>query len=385
MKKKILYFMPDCPTEGKAGNITRCIQMLEFLNNSSEYNEVDFLSISDWGTWTSVSTKAFHDLYPNINLILTKRKIDKKKHPVKSLFFYKIPNFIPKLLRGITIDISNPFLNKKVTKILNAKKYDKIIISYASWSSLVDNLNYKSYLILDSHDFITAQSRNKINKIGKLFQSEVMAMRKFNEIWTFSVEEKYIFEQFTDSKIVHIPISFPKKPLLYLKQSYKYDVVYVASNNLHNINSINWFLENVLPNLNNNIKIHIIGKVGKEIKKEYPNVVIHGMVDDLNEFYDNARITICPMLSGTGVKIKVLESLSYNVPVVTNTRGVDGLSQKNDNGCLVSNDAKKFATYMENLLQDDNFYEKTRQKAHDFIKNNHCLEKEISFFKNKFS
>ncbi len=377
--------MPDCPTEGKAGNITRSRQVLEFLNDSYKTNDVDFLSISDWGTWTPSSTQAFHDLYLNINLILTNRKIDKKKYPVKSFFFYKIPNFIPKLLKGISIDISNPFLNKKVTKILNAKKYDKIIISYASWSSLIDNLNYKSYLILDSHDFITAQSRNKVNRIGKLFQSEIEAMRKFNEIWTFSVEEKYIFEQFTDSKIVHIPVSFPQKSLSPLKQDYKYDVVYVASNNPHNISSINWFLEKVLPFFKSNIKIHVIGKIGNEIKKKYPNVVIHGMVDDLQEFYDNGRITICPMLSGTGVKIKVLESLSNNLPVVTNTRGVDGLSQKNDNGCLVTDDASEFAGYIEDLLKDNELYDKLRNKAFEFIKNNHSLEKEITFFKNKFS
>ena len=376
--------MPDCPTEGKAGNITRCLQMLEFLNNSTEKNEVDFLSIKDWGTWTAASTKDFHKSFPNVNLILTNRKINIKKNPIKSFFFYKIPNFIPKLLRGITIDISNPFLNKKVTKILNEKKYDKIIISYASWSSLVDELNYKSYLILDSHDFITAQSRNKINRIGKLFQSEVKAMRKFDEVWTFSVEEKYIFEQFTDSKIVHIPISFLQKPLASLKQNYQYDVVYVASNNPHNVSSINWFLEKVLPFLKNNIKIHIIGNVGKEIKKEYQNVIVHGMVDDLQEFYENGRITICPMLSGTGVKIKVLESLSNNLPVVTNTRGVDGLSQKNNNGCLVTDDAEEFAKYIETLVANHEYYDSLRHKAHEFIKNNHNLDKEITFFKNKF-
>lgn len=377
--------MPDCPTEGKAGNITRCIQVLEFLNNSSENNEVDFLSISDWGTWTPFSIQMFHNLYPNINLILTNRKIDKKKNPVKSFFFYKIPNFIPKLLRGTTIDISNPFLNKKVSKILNAKKYDKIIISYASWSSLIDDLNYNTYKILDSHDFITAQSRNKISKIGKLFQSEVKALRKFDEVWTFSIEEKYIFEQFTDGKIVHIPVSFQQKDLNLISNYYKYDVVYVASNNPHNIKSINWFLEKVLPYLNNNIQIHIIGKIGDEIKKEYPNVIIHGMVDDLQEFYDNARITICPMLSGTGVKIKVLESLSNNLPVVTNTRGVDGLSQKSDNGCLVTDNDEEFARYIEFLLKDDVLYEDLRNKAYSFIKNNHSLEKEKIFFKNKFS
>lgn len=374
--------MPDCPTEGKAGNITRCIQTLELLNNSG--NEIDFLSISDWGTWTPDSTQKFYDLYPNINLLLTNRKIDINKSPVKSFLFYKIPNFIPKFLRGTTIDISNPFLNRKVTKILNVKRYDVIIISYASWSSLIDKLGYKSYLILDSHDFITAQSKNKINKIGKLFQSEVEALRKFDEIWTFSVEEKYIFEQFTEGKVIHIPVSFPQKPLKPLKQDYKYDIIYVASNNPHNINSINWFLEKVLPLLKLDIKIHIIGKVGKEINKEYPNIIIHGIVDELQEFYDNSRIAICPMLSGTGVKIKVLESLSNGLPVITNTRGVDGLSQKKENGCMVTDDCEEFAKHIESLLKNDELYEKLRNQAYNFILNNHNIERETIFFENKF-
>lgn len=380
-KKNILYYMPDCPTDGKAGNITRSRQMLEFLNISN--NNVDFLSISDWGTWTPESIAEFHRIYPNIKLILTNRKIDKKRFPIKSVLLYKLPNFIPKLLKGINIDISNPFLNKKVTKIINAKKYDTIIISYASWSSLIDKLGYKSYLILDSHDFITAQSRNKIHKIGKLFQSEMKAINKFDETWTFSIEEKYIFEQFTKSKIVHIPVSFPQTALLQ-KDYFQYDILYVASNNPHNTISIKWFLDKVLPLVDPQFKIHIIGKIGKEITNKYPNVVVHGLVESLDEFYDNAKITICPMLSGTGVKIKVLESLSNNLPVVTNTRGVDGLSQKNNNGCLVSDTPEGFAQDINKLLTDDTYYKQIQQQAFAFIEKNHNLEDEKRFFKNKF-
>jgi len=60
------------------------------------------------------------------------------------------------------------------------------------------------------------------------------------------------------------------------------------------------------------------------------------MVANLVEFYQNVSIVICPMFSGTGVKIKVLEALSYGIPVVTNQRGVDGLLNKSANGCLVT-------------------------------------------------
>lgn len=380
MKQKILYFVPDCPVAGAAGNITRFKQMLDYLNNAKNC-EVDFVSLSDWGEWNPNTISTFKLRFPNIQLTLLARK--ERKNLLKKIFLYKIPNLIPKLFKGTSVDISNPFLNREFTKILHQKQYDKIIISYAVWGSLIKNIRYKSHLILDTHDFITAQNRQKKHKIGKYFQSEMDIINLFDEIWTFSIEEKYLFEQFSDKKIVHHPIAFEQKPLI-KKQNTKYDVLYIASHNPHNIKSIHWFLEKVLPLLPSNYKIHIIGRICKEIKKEYPNVIKHGLVEDINTFYEHAKITICPMLSGTGVKIKVLESLSYNLPVVTNTRGVDGLSNKSENGCIVADNEKDFAEAIHSLLSNEYFYTENQKKCYEYFGKNHSIEHEQQFFKHNF-
>lgn len=380
MKKKLLYFMPDCPTAEKAGNITRCQQVLHYLNQAKNY-EVDFASLKDWGTWTDTNIEKFHKIYPNINLILTNRKI--KKPWWKSILFYKLPNALPKLIRGVSVDISNPMLNRKFTKIIHAKKYDKIIISYASWGTLIKNIQYKAHLILDTHDFITAQNRMKKRKIGKYFQSEMDIINLFDEIWTFSPEEKYVFEQFSNRKVVHVPVAFPQQCLQPLKK-HLYDIIFVGSNNPHNVRGIQWFLENVLPEIKQ-YKVHIIGKVCEVIKGEYPNVTKYGMVESLEEFYRNTRISICPMLSGTGIKIKVLESLSYNLPVITNTRGVDGLINKSENGCIVRDNPKEFANAIVELMEDDEKYLLHQKQAHSFFSRNHHLQQEIDFFTKQFS
>ncbi len=382
MKKKILYFVPDCPVAGAAGNITRFKQMLEYLNDAHQNYEIDFVSLSDWGEWNPETIGKFKRIFPHINLVLLRRKIEKSK-VLKSIFLYKIPNAIPKLLRGTSVDISNPFLNKKFTKIINSKKYDIIIISYALWGSLVKNINYKSHLILDTHDFITAQNREKKKKIGRYFQSEMDIINLFDEIWTFSVEEKYIFEQFSNKKIVHLPIAFEQKHLT-KKEQYAYDIVYVASRNPHNIKGIHWFLNEVLPLLNPKYEVRIIGRICQEINDEYENVIKHGLVDDISDFYENARITICPMLSGTGVKIKVLESLSYGIPVVTNTRGVDGLSNKSENGCTVVDNAADFASAINTLMTDNEAHRQQQLKAIQYFTDNHNIEKEKEFFRLMF-
>jgi len=389
---RILFFMPDNPMTGKAGNITRTLQMLRFLHDTTGHNEVDFLSLRACGgwVWTPDAVESFRKEFPNLGLILMDGKANRKTHGIRKWIFHKISNFPSKIRKRMTtgwIDATNSYIRSQMEKVVNAKRYDMIIVSYATWGKgIIDGLSYKPYLILDSHDFITAQYRDRGSAIGKVFQAEVDVWRRFDEIWTFSIEEKYIFEQFTKAKVVHIPISFPKKPMKQVKESHKYDAVYVASDNPHNTKSATWFLESVAPKFSDDFKIHVFGPICNVLRdNKDERFAVHGVVDDLQEVYDNARITICPMLSGTGVKIKVLESLSNNLPVVATTRGVDGLAQKKNNGCLVADDPAAFAEHVERLLKDDVFYEKTRRDAHTFISENHDMEWERAFFKNRFS
>jgi glycosyltransferase involved in cell wall biosynthesis len=377
MKKRILYFMPDNPTKGKAGNLTRCLKVLDYFHeNYSDLASIEFLSVLDWGEWDRDGIDSFRSRYPLINLSLINRKIPKNK-PIKRLLFYKLYNLIPKLLRGISVDITNLYFRKKIKNHLNKTRYDVVIMSYSSWGSLASLFNYNPYLILDTHDFITAQSRNQKNQIGRLFQSELNILRLYDEIWTLSVEEKYIYEQFTSAHVLHHPVTYPGIPLK-PKSSYKYDIIYVASINPHNTSSIHWFLEKVLPRLKN-YKIHIVGRICSTIEDVSENIIKHGMVEDLDYFYSESRIAICPMLSGTGVKIKVVEALANNIPVVTSTRGVDGLINKVNNGCLVADSPEEFANHIVRLLEDNDFFEKKKIEAFEYFQNCHSpsLEKKL--------
>lgn len=366
--------MPDNPFEGFTGSRTRVNYMLNYFEKNNEYLDVSYLGLRDWGVWDEASIDKFHRYYPNIRLNFLSRKLTGRGF-LKNIFGYKIPNFLMKMKRGTSVDITSVVMQSMFTKLVNENNYDIIIISYTRWGKLSEHsINRNSYFIIDTHDFITAQNRNN-KKIGELFQSEIDILRGFNEIWTYSVEEKYIFEQFTDQKVTLMPVAFPEN---YNKRigSFKYDIIYVASKNGHNITGIKWFLEKVLPILKSEIKIHIIGNIC-EVIGDYPNVIKHGMVDSLEEFYQNARIVICPMFSGTGVKIKVLEALSYGIPVVTNQRGVDGLLNKFANGCLITENEIEFASYILKLIDNTDFYISMGKEAENYFSAHHTPDKEL--------
>lgn len=370
--------MPDNPLSGGAGNLTRAKQVLDYFKENEDLYQVDFFSIIDWGDWDDKNINHFKETYPNIKLHLKSRKIS-NKFPLKSLLLYKIPNLFTKLRRGFSVDITSFLIRRGAREIFKKNKYDIAIISYASWGKIVDEIKHKNtYTIIDTHDFITGQKRDMKNWIGRIFQTEINILNKFDEIWTYSVEEEYIYQQFIDKKVVLLPISFENN-IQKTSNEHKYDIVYVASNNIHNINGARWLYNEVLPHLEN-CKIQMIGKICEEVD-DHPLVVKNYLVDDLDEFYSNSKISICPMLTGTGIKIKVLEALSYGMPVVTNRRGVDGLFSKANNGCIISDTGQEFAGNIKKLLTDNDFYEETRIMSKKYFINNHTLEHERKVLK----
>jgi len=224
--------------------------------------------------------------------------------------------------------------------------------------------------------YLQKEAIGKKLDIGREFSAEIDILKKFNEIWTYSIEEEYIFEQFTGKKVNLIPISFKADAINNFAQA-KYPVVYVAGNNPHNVVSAKWYVDQVVPLLGD-IKTYVVGSICDKMD-DHPNIVKLGIVEDLDAFYKQSKISICPMLTGTGVKIKVLEALSFGIPVVTSRRGVDGLLNKTQNGCLVSQTEFEFARNIKNLLEDEAYHREIAAQGYSYFTVNHAEEKERKF------
>ncbi|KAF2336554.1 glycosyltransferase [Flavobacterium daemonense] len=365
---KVLYFYPENPLNKTQGNNARALKLLEYFRDRNV--TVDFVSIP---------TPTYNE--DEINKLKEQNLISKgfllpmfirKKNQIRYLFFYSLPSSL-KLKIGL-YDRTRLNHVKAFNAILKANEYDIILISYIYWSKLVKNSpNIKNTkLMIDTHDFLTSQfQKQKRFKLGRFFQKEIEILSRFDKILVISPEEKYLFSQFIDKEIALATHALPSNKNS--KTAPKYDLVYVASDNDHNINGANWFFSNVYPLLSKSIKIAVIGKINKHIG-EFANVEKISFIEDLNDVYRQSKIAICPMLSGTGIKIKVIEALSFGIPVVCNERGLDGLLNKTNNGCLVSNNPNEFAGYIHQLLNDENFYNTISSEATSFFDKHHSIE-----------
>jgi glycosyltransferase involved in cell wall biosynthesis len=358
--KKILFFMPDNPLKKNAGNKIRAMSFLSYFK--SRGFQVHFVSEYSWGEWDEEQIGQFRDSGYADQTTVLKRKAS-KRNLLYYFFCYKLPNFFYERKWGI-LPASFPEmvtirLKRAFNHILKNNEFDYIFINYASWSTLIHNNEFigNAKTVLDTHDLLSAQYAHKYN-LGASFQEEMRRLSLFDSVFAISAEEHYIFEQFSKTSVSLVPmmISSPAASQIPVYDR-TFDIIYVASSNPHNVAAAGWFMDKVYPLLPPSVKICIIGQVTKFITGAYANITMVPYADELDPYYQDTKIAICPMLSGTGTKIKVIEAISYGLPVVCNTRGVDGLINKINNGCLVSDTPEGFKDHILSLLNHEFTYE----------------------------
>ena len=63
-------------------------------------------------------------------------------------------------------------------------------------------------------------------------------------------------------------------------------------------------------------------------------------------------VFICPILSGSGVRVKLLEAFAAGIPVVSTVVGAEGLTEQHGEICALADDPSDFATKTLALLDD---------------------------------
>ncbi len=114
-----------------------------------------------------------------------------------------------------------------------------------------------------------------------------------------------------------------------------------------NIEALNWFLDAVWPHLSvifPGLKLHVAGRNCPEWLRQLqqPNVIIEGEVDDSREFLRRHPLTVVPLLSGSGMRAKILEAMALGRVVLTTTLGLEGINARDKQEVLIADTAEAF-------------------------------------------
>jgi glycosyltransferase involved in cell wall biosynthesis len=98
-----------------------------------------------------------------------------------------------------------------------------------------------------------------------------------------------------------------------------------------------------------------------------PDVEIAENLPHPSDFFSRVAVLAYAPSRGSGMKIKILESMAYGVPVVTTWEGVEGLDYENGVHCWVKEDDNALAEKISVLLKDCHARKRMREAARSLL------------------
>ncbi len=121
--------------------------------------------------------------------------------------------------------------------------------------------------------------------------------------------------------------------------------------------ALDWFAREVMPRIvaaEPNAKLVIAGSdPPPEHAYAFTGALeLLGFVPDVRDVMARYAVFVCPILSGSGVRVKLLEAFSAGIPVVSTRIGAEGLAQKDGELCALADDPAEFADRVLALFKD---------------------------------
>jgi len=99
-----------------------------------------------------------------------------------------------------------------------------------------------------------------------------------------------------------------------------------------------------------------------------PRVVVTGPVDDVRPYLARAAAMPVPLASGGGTRVKILEAFAAGVPVVSTTKGIEGLDVEDGRHFLCAEGAAAFTVAIERLCDEPELAGALVREAHALVR-----------------
>ena len=218
---------------------------------------------------------------------------------------------------------------------------------------------------------------------------ETSFLKIADQIVVFNENDKQFLQELGD-KVVVSPFGIPESIIEKKKASNSFDkFIFIGSeNHFPNKEGVEWFLDNVfIPNLKKiDWPFYIIGVWSSTTINKYKacnKIIFTGFAPTLSPYLDNS-ILLCPIISGSGIRTKILQSFANRIPVMATPFASEGLYEnKNRIEHLIHFETtNEFITEFDQLRSDHYNIETIANKGFDYYD---CFFSEKELFQKRFS
>ncbi len=366
---KILYLSPWYPYPPDNGAKTRVYNLLNIL--AKKY-EVIFIAFSPMGT-------------DNNQLNICSRVLTIKQDP-----FLK-----PRILKSFHFFLPYPIVtykNKEMSHLVNSiLQTNKISVAIAFTSYMAPYLTHaKVPKVFDIDASLTSYGLERLRLERSTF-SKLRAWLSLQKSINFEKKMANLY----DTTIVLTEINLKSLTSVLSKAKrlaiigngvdpiyYSLNCDLPESNTLiyngaltfsANYDAMKWFLNDIFPLIKAEIPgvtMKVTGSLDGVNTESLPineNVILTGYVQDIRPVVSRSWACIVPLRFGSGQRMKILEAMALGIPVVSTSKGVEGLDVIDEKHLLIADTPKNFAMKTVRLLREPKLRSFLTRNARDLI------------------
>ncbi len=122
---------------------------------------------------------------------------------------------------------------------------------------------------------------------------------------------------------------------------------------LANNEGILWFMRNVYPHVD--VEVKIVGRGMAKLKEEQPellrNIEVISDAPDIVPYFQEADMMVLPIFSGSGMKVKTCESLMYGKNIVATDEALEGYAIEGGKSAWRCNTPEEFIQTIQDFIQ----------------------------------
>ena len=156
-----------------------------------------------------------------------------------------------------------------------------------------------------------------------------------------------------------------------------------SMNWMPNEEGIRWFIDEVLPKTVEKVPDFVYHLAGRSMPEwltslQDPHIHIIGEVPDAKEFVSNHDVAIVPLLSGSGIRIKIIESMALGKTVITTRVGAEGILYDEEVNIIIAENKARMVEAIRSLNENPQTAVKIGQAARKLIEETYDNRKIIA-------
>jgi glycosyltransferase involved in cell wall biosynthesis len=369
---KILFLSRWFPFPATNGSKLRIASLLRALSNQ---HEVTFVGFSD-DPQSDSGNPEIHRICKIVQLFQWK-----PYHPASLKarlgFFNPAPRFI--------VDTFSKELADFIRTLIQSGDYQAVVASQIDMASYAHLFKPVPSIFeeVESGLFFTSQQntqplrqriRNSLTRYKRQHYLHTL-LAQFKEATVVSEEEKALLKQIDPgySNVTVIPNCIELERYLHVSQTPVLDrLIFTGSFRYSaNYDAMVWFLDEVFPRVQAllpEVTLTITGDHGNKPLPTNKSVKLTGFVDDIMPLISSAGCSIVPLRVGGGTRLKILEAMALGTPVVTTSKGAEGLDVQDGYHLLIANTPDAMASAIFRLSTETGLRDNLITNARKLVK-----------------